>query len=273
MTITIILRHLGPGPHPAGSPQSVHGKKGEGLAVHEDAPAYGGDPEANTDIMNTKFLVDGLGIKSVKEARINNELRVQAKKEIQAELAKRTGVDPQLVRAFIGKWSNVCSDHDAEALSIQRDAAELFGRPLGKWLENEGKDIESDPMLPNEDQKALLTAMKDWTAERMAQCGLKPDDTVRLYRIVGLENGDISRMKAGQEVMFEGNPLESWTSHAGIRQIAGGFFGRPGRDVIMHADIPVKDIVASARTGFGCLTESEFVVSRKDYKVRIDAIE
>lgn len=38
MTITVVFRHLGPGPHPGGSPQSVHGKKG--LAVHEDVPEY-----------------------------------------------------------------------------------------------------------------------------------------------------------------------------------------------------------------------------------------
>jgi len=43
MTITVIVRHLGPGPHPAGSPQSVHGKKG--MSVHEDAPAYNFPPE------------------------------------------------------------------------------------------------------------------------------------------------------------------------------------------------------------------------------------
>lgn len=27
MTIAIIVRHLGPGPHPGGTPQYIHGKK------------------------------------------------------------------------------------------------------------------------------------------------------------------------------------------------------------------------------------------------------
>jgi len=38
MTISVVFRHLGPGPHPSGSPQSVHGKLI--LGVHEDAPVY-----------------------------------------------------------------------------------------------------------------------------------------------------------------------------------------------------------------------------------------
>jgi len=36
--IAITLRHLGPGTHPGGTPQSVHGK--EGASVHEDSPVY-----------------------------------------------------------------------------------------------------------------------------------------------------------------------------------------------------------------------------------------
>jgi len=41
VAIVVALRHLGPGPHPAGSPQAIHGKEGSGgMAVHEDAPSY-----------------------------------------------------------------------------------------------------------------------------------------------------------------------------------------------------------------------------------------
>lgn len=44
MIVVTACRHLGPGPHPGGSPQSVHGKPG--LAVHEDAPIYTEPAEA-----------------------------------------------------------------------------------------------------------------------------------------------------------------------------------------------------------------------------------
>jgi len=42
MAIVLVLRHMGKGPHPSGSPQSIHGKGG--LAVHEDKAEYGPGP-------------------------------------------------------------------------------------------------------------------------------------------------------------------------------------------------------------------------------------
>jgi hypothetical protein len=72
----------------------------------------------------------------------------------------------------------------------------------------------------------------------------------------------------GKPAQIKGNALESWTSDPAIAQ---GFaqdatFTTPGKvKVVVTMQVPRQRVVGTARTGFGCLNESEYVLSSGRY--------
>jgi hypothetical protein len=226
------------------------------------------------------------------------ETRMEAKKQIVAELAKRTGIDSAKVNRFVQQWALTAHDEDMQSLAIHRDAAELFGMKLPDYTSRKIAEVEEDleniirefqersltysgatrgevlaalreqslyskyfQLMPSQEQKALLRAMKDHTREQMALLGYGPDDTIRLRRGVGIPRTDTSGWSVGDEVPIEGNTLGSWSIHYETAEDFAYSAGRGDMNgVVFEMDVPVDMLVGSSRTGFGCLVEGEFVV-------------
>jgi len=191
--------------------------------------------------------------------------RAEAKRGICAYLSTKTGVDKEDVRSFIGQWSRSSNDTDMRSLAIQRDAAKEFGVKLSDW--QEGKIVENEslakratfdpslpssfkPLLPSNQQQSLLRAMYTNTQEALREQGIKGH--VRLYRGINMPDVATKGWKPRDIVDYNGNTIESWSAS---RQTAGTF-----GNVVVSMDVPVENIVGTARTGFGCLLEAEFTI-------------
>jgi hypothetical protein len=101
-----------------------------------------------------------------------------------------------------------------------------------------------------DNERKVIRAMYDYTQEKMAAFGFKPDDKITLWR-------GVSQIDFGEQydtVDYFGNSMESWS--AGYRVARG--FGYKGD--ILAMDVPVRNILGTAKTGFGSLPEGEYVI-------------
>lgn len=178
----------------------------------------------------------------------------------------------EIVNKIIKQWAHSANDEDARSLSIQQDAAEVFGVELSDWQKGKVKEISASGeeiglvgLYPSEWQREILATMYKITQDRFAELGFDPDDTVRLYRGTNIPMKDMEGWDPGEVVKYEGNALESWS----VSQDSANVFADPidipmdGEDtygVILEIEVPVKNVVGTARTGFGCLGEGEFVI-------------
>ena len=216
--------------------------------------------------------------------------RSRVKHALVTALSESSGVPYETVNKFVRQWTETSNDTDMRALAIQRDAAELFGRELSEWqkqqiaklltrreeliqtLISSGRSREwaesytittgvYDPLYKPGPQKDILQAMHDNTQKWFESAGLGENDWVTLYRGFGLDErmqNDKGRFaRKGDMIPQRGNALESWSTE---RDTAMDFMGDKEVGYVVQAEIPVKDILATCRTGFGCLREYEFVV-------------
>lgn len=260
-------------------------------------PIYGRLP-VGRDITSEeldRWFMDGLGGYEKDWRNADTDQRAAAKHQIALELSRRTGVAYDDVSRFIHQWAETSNDTDMRSLAIQRDAAELFGMTLSDYTrekiadvmyemqeaidtviqpgyryagqsreavmaawQQEGKFLQFFPLMPSEQQKSLMTAMKDYTHEEMERLGFGLGDTIRLRRGISLPRDVVAEWSVGDTIPIEGNALESWSVG---EDIARRFTYNPrGHGVILEMDVPVSMIAGSSRTGFGCLIEGEFVL-------------
>jgi len=215
--------------------------------------------------------------------RVAGEERAIAKEQIVTELSKRSGISEVEVNAFIKQWAFSSNDDDMRSLSLQKAASELFDVPMSEFTQGKIKSLEDwwDKMRPegqaiwleksktgksqfhsllsDGDQRALLQSMYDNTQEQLKAAGFEPGDTVRLRR--GVKLSRYAQVGAeGDTVSIVGNPLESWSVGVSTAESFAKDLTRNQVGVVFEMDVPVETVASSARTGFGCLTEGEFLV-------------
>jgi hypothetical protein len=195
-------------------------------------------------------------------------------------LAVLQGPDGPQIRAsaieeIIDNWAST-SSNDALAVALQRIAADEFGLDAEHLEEYIGGgddrwDDASDIMYSREDYyRQVLRAMYEHTQEWLADETRFPGDTVDLGRGFGRTEEDAIRdgiydiaIDGYEDVTLYTNPLTSWSSDL---EIAKGFAGQGNRGETEHyvatATIPKSWVLSSCTTGFGCMTESEYVVLR-----------
>ena len=222
-----------------------------------------------------------------------------AKDEIVTKLVEQTGLEYDDVNLFIGQWAQSSNDEDMRSLAIQRDAAIMLGQDLPEWQQNkildvmrerqgkiesvestykmteeEGKgmgwiDAKYYPLMSSDKQQQLLRAMYDNTQERLDAEGI--GDTIRLRRgmLVDRKVYDKWEVDVGAwgavdwspDVEYSGSVLESWSVNSitaeGFADVEYAKAGQVG--VVFEMDIPRERLISSARSGFGCLSEYEFV--------------
>lgn len=203
-------------------------------------------------------------------ASSTKEEQIETKSEIIDALCKRTGLSKEDINKFVAQWAYSSNDDDMRSLAIQKDAAELFAVPLSKFTQEKIEMLLQEPafkreygelprrlrsLLPSNQQKAILQAMYNNTQDRLAKAGFRPGDMIRLRRGVTHIEASLVGREEGSVVNIIGNTLESWT--VGV-YTADWFAGSDG--AVFEMDVPIELVVGSARTGFGCLKEGEFVV-------------
>ena len=105
------------------------------------------------------------------------------------------------------------------------------------------------PLYDSERQRKFIRAMYDNTQERL-KGGSGIYGTVKLYR--GVKEG-VDESLRGNVILYAGNTMESWSVSENVAREFG--------DRLLYAVVPVENVIGTARTGFGCLTEGEFVIT------------
>lgn len=206
------------------------------------------------------------------------EERAEVKASIAKDLAAKSGLDEDMVNRAVGQWA-VTSSGDDRAIRMQASAVEEFALEMPEYVRQRLDELgpESDPSQTfesqlfgkrwanSEERRSLLRSMYDQTQERFRENGLTKNDVVTLSRGVRLSASEVPGVKVGDTLSLEANPLSSWSLSRGIaQQYARGEKGPVGGaglvGVVLEMDIPIGAIVSTARTGFGCLAEGEFVV-------------
>ena len=218
------------------------------------------------------------GVVDERHMSLNLEERGELKNEIINNLADSTGVSHDDVNNFVGQWAVSSNDTDMRSLAIQQDAAKEFDIELSDWQKGEIGDAMAsfikdarNPLMPSDTQRALLRSMYDTTQQAFAKQGLGPNDTVRLYRgMLGVEE---LHTQLGDVIPYHGNAMESWTANIGTARAFGVDASSP-TGALLVADVPIKNIVSTSRTGSGCIIESEYTIfgTVPGSQVRIGAV-
>jgi hypothetical protein len=167
------------------------------------------------------------------------------------ELSDRTGLGRGDINQILSSWADSSNDHDPISLHMQKLAQDELGAHLSKWQE---KNISEFDFTAGDTKERgnFIKSMYDWTQEDLEEFGLKE---LTLYRGMGNRQG----LKPGDEVDLECNAVDSWTADPEIADsFARGVRERGG--IVVKCTFPANRILSSARTGLGCLNESEFTV-------------
>jgi len=212
------------------------------------------------------FLDEGL---SKGHRSSSTDEQAVVKDEIIQELSDKTGLSYNRVNDFIHQWAETSNDDDLRSLYIQKDAADILGIELAPWqkarLEQRlAAGGAESRLLPASEQKQIIRAMYDRTQAQLRSAGV--GDTVRLRRGMYLPKAMVADWEEGQIINRRGSVLESWSLDEDIAHnfAKSGVYSPSGprkdlRGFVLESDIPTNHIIGTARSGFGCLSEGEFV--------------
>jgi len=109
------------------------------------------------------------------------------------------------------------------------------------------------PIMSDSDTQKALRTMYNNTQQTLKSEGI---ETVRMYRGTDLPRADdYQEYKPNTDTLISQNTMSSWSSNYD----EAGNFG----PLVVAMDVPIDRILSTARTGFGCLTEGEFVILGK----------
>lgn len=229
-------------------------------------------PDRTTGVMDYFFMaatqVDEDDGEPMPWQLLSEEERADVKDELVTELSGRTGIDYDTVNSVVGGWAQTSNDADAPALQIQESATEVFGVKMSSWQQGKIDELkrsnpdawdEAERKVTSEQRESILREMYKTTQERLDNEGFGPDATIRLRRGIILESGE---WKVGDTIGFDGSALESWSvgPKTAARFTTHNDYTGNQVGLVLEMDVPVKSIVSTARTGFGCIAEGEVVV-------------
>lgn len=166
----------------------------------------------------------------------------------------------QRVSTLISRWATTSADEHRWALAMQRAVAEEFGLPIPEFIAGGRQEWNAAEEIYAEwgdALRAFARAQYELTQEELAAEGI---DELVLYRgMGGLNVSEILGRDAnawGDRVAIELQPASSFSA---AYDTAYNFSGSHESGIIA-VRVPRERILGSARTGFGCLSEEEFVV-------------
>ena len=210
------------------------------------------------------------------------DVRSNAKDAIAQELQKRVGCTYDEANDFIQQWAKSSNDNHMASMKIQEAASRKWKIPMSEWQElryNElltagREDLRTSGMIEQANRPLfsnqygdftgsvgssvddihdkLLQAMYDYTQDELKEAGIDRLVLTRGFDPSTPETKAVLDNLLGEKVAYEGNVLESWS----VSQAESANFGTTE----FFIEIPRERILGSARTGFGCLDEMEYVV-------------
>lgn len=222
--------------------------------------------------------VDAEAERARAKAHIARDLAAQLKR---SDLFQEFEIEEleDLVGESVALWAETSGDHNSRALAMQKAAEKEFGLssynyPAGR----ESQLAEADDFLkdPNSEQtsREFLRAMYKHTQETIqAETGLGPDDEIVLYRGLRFyedQPAPASLSNAPSEgsldVFMKLQPMSSYSTDRDIAVYFTRTFEEGSYGLVISTRVKVRDILSTARTGYGCLTEAEVVVLGGDPK-------
>ena len=197
------------------------------------------------------------------EVVYSQEVQARVKNDIVHNLASRSGLNYDDVNDMVRNWASTSNDNDYLALQMQERAGEMFDIDLSDWQKQSIQQTRDyiPPRTPSPFTDAevdrFLRAMYDNTQEQLSKAGI---NSIRLQRGIDLSVDEVQlimdQIQLGDQVGINSNAMESWTTDPRISSKFG--------NTTLEANVPANRIIGSARTGFGCLDEYEFIVIGSD---------
>lgn len=183
------------------------------------------------------------------------------------------------VAGLIDNWAGTSSDSDKWALAVQRATQAEFGLPESTLdtvmhsIRTGSTAVEDSAAIFAEHGDALrafVRAMYDETQAELKEAGF--GDSIILYRGQGLGAAQYDALTAPSTTIYEGKeysveankfqeanldfqPISSFSSSIDVSTTFTG-----DNSAMIGVRVPISRIMGTARTGFGCLSEQEFVV-------------
>lgn len=210
--------------------------------------------------------------------RLNNEAGWNAYKtmrEAQGDIVKpfeettkdyRQSILDREASDRIQQWASTSGDSNFGALAMQMAARDEFGSTAEVFVRGvDQSTIDRTERLyktAGPFMRLFLRHMYEHTQEEFAKAGIKE---VSVYRGMFSHGQEIpSWAKAGAPRRIALQPLNSWSTRIGTSQ----GFGRH----IFEVTVPVERVIGSARTGFGCLHEYEYVILDSEGEAHLSLI-
>lgn len=281
------VKHLGPGNHPSGSPQLVHGH-GEGGAVSswemskQDLEVA---LEMGRSIQKSKlvsWLSDLSGVDMESDLGRHRKIEVM---ELLAEklrddkdfqsLIDRYGEQPFLsndnhevelastesventVALLVNKWAFTSGDHDSLSVAMQKAAADEFGLPDQRGLFDLTSEWKSVYAEHGVGLRAFVRAQYQVTQSELSRLGVK---NVVLFRGLAWDSAIEMADGNGWSDLAQ-QPLSSYTWRY---ETARDFSRVSDYRGFVALQVPAERIFSTPRTGFGSLSEGELVVMSTD---------
>lgn len=257
--------------------QRSHGRKRGGEAQFKPSVVRDDLDYNYVDKAALDAYIDGVDVTWLRDREfpsIYTEESIKWKANVVHSLSLETGLEEERVNEVVKAWAHTSNDSDPKSLGLQVAASDLFDTGLSdyqrlrleEWMDSvkEWEELE----FPWEDEafsvgaytaaktdgKSILMAMYNKTQQEFKAAGV---EKVILYRGVWGPVGHAGDIRTG-----DANAMESWGLNPNTaRRFAseGAVIPGPG-GVVYQAEFPVERVLATPKTGFGCMNEYEYIV-------------
>jgi hypothetical protein len=108
------------------------------------------------------------------------------------------------------------------------------------------------PLTDRQTERKALRTMYEHTQETLGNKGYGPDSEITVYRGYSNDKEPYAPSDIGNKVVYRGNVMESWSLSPEVASEFG--------NIIIGTKVKARNVLSTARTGFGCLTEGELVI-------------
>lgn len=176
--------------------------------------------------------------------------------------------DEMAVAYLVNQWATSADQGNPPSDAMQLAVSTEFGIPTSPTVnEHLAYQRRSSPRFQSEEYQLsaqrFARAQYEETQAYLAKHGLT---SFTLYRGIRLDGGV---QDGGQTLDVASNPMSSWSSEpftaidfgfAEAKYSGDGDFHPDHHPTVLVADVPVSRVIATPRTGMGCLKEFEFVL-------------